>query len=138
MVTDSSTVTDRQMLISCPLLLGLWRAKAGALIVAVAQFLAGGSHAEDCAEVTLQFLRKHDVPCSALQAIDRSRLDYVVTCNDGRSWALFWLENEVAYVEPQTGTIYRWQPELAASYPNLYGGLRVNENNVVRQVSVDR
>jgi len=138
MVTNSSRISDRQTLIACPLLLGLWRAKAGALVVAAAQFLAVGSHAEDCAGVALKFLRLHDVPCQAPLAIDHSSLDYGVTCADGRSWALFWLENEVAYVEPQTGTLYRWRRELSASYPNLYGGLRVDENILVRQVSVDQ
>lgn len=124
------------MRIAGPLFPGHWRAKAGALVVAVAQFLAVGSHAEDCSGVALRFLRLHDVPCQAPLVIDRS--SDVVTCADGRSWALFWLESEVAYVEPQTGALYRWRRELSASYPSLYGGLRVDENILVRHAGVDR
>ncbi len=124
------------MPIKSPLRLSRWRAKAGALVVAAAQFLAVGSQAEDCSGVVLKFLRLHDVPCQAPLAIDRS--SDVVTCADGRSWALFWLESEVAYVEPQTGALYRWRRELSVAYPNLYGGLRVDENSPVRHAGVDR
>jgi hypothetical protein len=123
MATESPAVTGRQTLFSNLLLLGPWRAKAGALIAAAIQFWVVGGHAEDCAGVALKFLRNHDVPCQPPLEIDRSSLDYVVTCDDGRRWVLLWLENEVAYVEPQNGALYRWLPEISVSYPNLYGGL---------------
>ena len=42
------------------------------------------------------------------------------TCQDGREWVLFWLENEIAFVQPETRELYKWQWELNELYPQLY------------------
>jgi hypothetical protein len=49
-------------------------------------------------------------------------LGEVVTCQDGREWALFWIEDEIAYVHPQTREFYKWDWGVYVSYPELYGG----------------
>ena len=41
---------------------------------------------------------------------------------DGREWALFWLEDEIALVHPRTREPYKWEWEVYISYPELYGG----------------
>ena len=33
---------------------------------------------------------------------------------------LFWLENEVAFVQPGTRKLYKWRWELNEQYPQLY------------------
>jgi hypothetical protein len=32
----------------------------------------------------------------------------VAICQDGREWAMFWLENEVAFVRPGSRQFYKW------------------------------
>jgi hypothetical protein len=43
-----------------------------------------------------------------------------VTCEDGGEWVLFWVENEVAFVQPSSGELYKWRPEIYAAYPEVY------------------
>jgi len=49
-------------------------------------------------------------------------LGEVATCQDGREWALYWVENEIAFVQPTTREPYKWEWEVYISYPELYGG----------------
>lgn len=46
----------------------------------------------------------------------------VATCQDKREWALFWLENEVAFVHPQTREPYKWNRQIYVSHPEIYTG----------------
>jgi hypothetical protein len=79
-----------------------------------------GTHAEEMNDVMLAFLKLHRVPCRAVINVGTVVLDEVATCEDGREWMLFWLENEVAFVHPETRELYKWQWELNALYPQLY------------------
>jgi hypothetical protein len=78
------------------------------------------AHAEELNDVSLAFLKLHRVPCLAVTKVDIVILDDVVTCDDGREWMLFWLENEVAFVNPETRELYKWQWQLNEQYPYLY------------------
>ena len=49
----------------------------------------------------------------------------VATCQDGREWALFWLEDEIAFVQPTTRELYKWDREVYIAYPALYGGSKL-------------
>ncbi len=46
----------------------------------------------------------------------------VATCQDGREWALFWLEDEIALVHPQTRELYKWDRKIYLSYPKIFSG----------------
>ena len=78
------------------------------------------THAQELNDVALAFLKLHRVPCLTVIKVGTVVLDEVVTCEDGREWALFWLENEVAFVQPETRELYKWQWELNELYPQLY------------------
>jgi hypothetical protein len=78
------------------------------------------THAQELNDVTLAFLKLHRVPCLAVTRVGTVVLDEVVTCEDGREWMLFWLENEIAFVNPQTRELYKWGWELNELYPQLY------------------
>ena len=79
-----------------------------------------GAHAQELNEVALAFLKLHRVPCAAVTKTDTLVLDEIARCDDGREWALFWLENEVAFVQPKSRELYRWQWQLNELYPQLY------------------
>ena len=66
------------------------------------------AHAQELIDVTLAFLKLHRVPCLAVLSVGTVVLDEVVTCDDGREWMLFWLENEVAFVNRETRELYKW------------------------------
>ena len=76
--------------------------------------------AQELNDVSLAFLKLHRVPCLAVINVGTVVLDEVVKCEDGREWMLFWLENEVAFVNPETRELYKWQWELNEQYPYLY------------------
>jgi len=77
---------------------------------------------QDLRDVTLRFLQRHGVPCWSVIRVDSPHgLDEVAVCDDGREWALFWLENEIAFVHPHTRELYRWQIDVYRSQPQLYG-----------------
>ncbi len=78
------------------------------------------THAQELNDVALMFLKLHRVPCLTVTKVDTVILDEIVTCQDGREWALFWLENEIAFVQPETRELYKWQWELNELYPQLY------------------
>jgi hypothetical protein len=85
------------------------------------------SHAEELRNITLQFLHLHTVPCEAVTKVESPHgMDEIATCEDGREWALFWLENEVAFVHPRTRELYRWQADVYRSKPQLYGDLKAS------------
>ena len=82
------------------------------------------THSEELRKVSLKFLQLHAVPCGSVTKVESPMgMDEIATCEDGREWALFWLENEVAFVHPRTGELYRWQADVYRSQPQLYGGL---------------
>ena len=85
-------------------------------------FFSSGAHSQSLLEVCLAYLQRHGVPCRSVVKIDVADYrDEIVTCQDGREWVLFWLENEVAYVQPQTHHLYKWAREIYEAHPNVYG-----------------
>jgi len=55
----------------------------------------------------------------------------VATCQDGHEWALFWLEDEIAFVHPQTREPYKWDREVYMSHPEIYGRLNPSTENQI-------
>jgi len=85
-------------------------------------FFSSGAHSQSLLEVCLAYLQLHGVPCRSVVKIDGAdSMDEIVTCQDGREWALFWVENEVAYVQPQTRHLYKWAREIYEAHPYVYG-----------------
>lgn len=71
-------------------------------------------------DVALKYLKRHGVPCgSVASAAITVYINDIITCEDGRQWVLFWLEDEVAYVQP-SHDLYKWRREMYAAYPKLY------------------
>ena len=86
-------------------------------------FPSCSTYSQELNGVALQFLQRHGVPCPfVLKVGSTNGLDEVATCQDGREWALFWIEDEIAYVHPQTRELYKWDSEVYIAYPELYGG----------------
>ena len=86
-------------------------------------FLSGSAWAQDLNGVAHQFLQRHGVPCPRVLTVGSPRdLGEVATCQDGREWALFWLEDEIAFIQPQTGDAYKWDREVYRAHPELYAG----------------
>ena len=84
--------------------------------------LSSGAYSQELS-VAHQYLQRHGVPCLfVVKVATPDALGDVVTCQDGREWALFWLEDEIAFVQTQTRELYNWDPEVYISYPKLYGG----------------
>jgi hypothetical protein len=88
-----------------------------------ALFTAFGSRAQELNEVAFAYLQRRGVPCLDVTRVDRPVRDYdmVATCEDGRQWALFFIEGEVAFIQPDTGEPYRWRREMYLAHPELYG-----------------
>jgi hypothetical protein len=61
-----------------------------------AALLAFDAQSFDWPGVALKFLQRHAVPCAAVAKMDSVLGADIATCEDGRMWALFWVENEVA------------------------------------------
>src|SRR5215831_5733187 len=92
------------------------------LVVSVHSQDMFSTHSEGLRDVTLRFLQRHTVPCGSVTKVESTLgMDEIATCEDGREWALFWLENEVAFVYPRTRELYRWRAEVYRSQPQLYG-----------------
>ena len=85
--------------------------------------LTGIALGDDLHAVALAFLKRQGVPCFHVVHVDRPVQDFdlLATCHDGRRWALFFIEGEIAFVEPETGEPYRWRKEVFQSYPEVYG-----------------
>ena len=83
--------------------------------------LAASSQSQSLSEVSLMYLQRHGVPCQSVVKVDSTdTLDEVAICQDGREWAMFWLEDEVAFVRPGSRQFYKWSPDLNISFPYLY------------------
>ena len=108
---------------------GPWRTS----IALAALFLSCSAHAQNLNGVAQQFLQRHGVPCQRVLKVGVPRdLGEVATCQDGRDWALFWLEDEIALIQPQTGDAYKWDREVYRSHPELFAGpAPVNESHVL-------
>jgi hypothetical protein len=96
-------------------------------IVSASALLSFSAQSEDLRDVTLRFLQRHGVPCGSVTKVDSPHgMDEVAVCDDGREWALFWLEDEIAFVHPRTRELYRWQTDVYRSHPQLYGRVTVS------------
>src|ERR1044072_1150209 len=76
-------------------------------------------YAQELNGVAHQFLQRHGVPCVSVLKVGYELGD-VAFCEDGRNWALFWVENEIAFVNPQTREPYKWDRQTYLSYPQVY------------------
>ncbi len=96
-------------------------------------FLSCNAYAQDLNGVAQQFLQRHGVPCQRVLKVGSPRdMGEVATCQDGREWALFWLEDEIAIIQPRTGDAYKWDREVYLSHPELYAGpAPANESHVL-------
>jgi hypothetical protein len=83
--------------------------------------LTASSRSQSLSEVSLTYLQRHGVPCQSVVKVDSTiDLDEVATCEDGREWVMFWLEDEVAFVNPGSRRLYRWRLDVNRSFPYLY------------------
>jgi hypothetical protein len=91
-------------------------------VALAALFTAIESQAQELNEVSLAYLQRHGVPCHFVAGVDRAvqEFDVIATCHDGRRWALFFFEGEVAFLHPATGEPYKWRREVYESYPEVY------------------
>jgi hypothetical protein len=96
---------------------------SGALAALATLLPPGGAHAQELNGVAHRFLERHGVPCPLVLEVDgRHDLGEVATCQDGREWVLFWLEDEIAFVHPQTRESYRWDRAIYRAHPELFTG----------------
>lgn len=94
-------------------------------VALAALFPLCGTYAQELNGVALQFLQRHGVPCLFVLTVGSTNgLDEVATCQDGRDWALLWIENEIAFVQPTTRDLYKWDRSVYSSWPELYGSKR--------------
>jgi hypothetical protein len=81
------------------------------------------TYAQELNGVAHKFLQRHGVPCLFVVKVGSpSDMGEVATCQDGREWALFWLEDEIAFVHPQTRESYKWDRQIYVSHPEIYTG----------------
>ena len=96
-------------------------------VVSALALLSFSAQSQDLRDVTLRFLQRHAVPCGSVTKVDSPQgMDEVAVCDDGREWALFWLEDEIAFVHPQTRELYRWKLDVFRSQPQIYGTITVS------------
>lgn len=95
--------------------------------------LSCSAYSQELNGVAHQYLQRHGVPCLfVLKVGSPDDLGEIATCQDGREWALFWLEDEIAFVHPQTGESYKWDRQIYGSHPELYAGPNPgNENQIL-------
>ena len=87
--------------------------------------LTARAQSQSISEVSLTYLQRHGVPCQSVVKVDSTdNMDEIAICQDGREWAMFWLEDEVAFVRPGSRQVYRWSPDLNSSFPYLYERLQ--------------
>ena len=92
----------------------------------------GGGHAQELNGIALRFLQRHGVPCLlVLEVGSRHDLGEVATCQDGREWALFWLEDEIAFVHPQTRESYRWDRAIYRAHPEIFARPKAGDEHLV-------
>jgi hypothetical protein len=83
--------------------------------------LTANSQSQSLSEVSLTYLQRHGVPCQSVVKVDSTdNMDEIAICEDGREWAMFWLEDEVAFGRPGSRQFYRWGPDLYSAFPSLY------------------
>jgi hypothetical protein len=113
------------------------RATGVALAVLLLSFSAcAQDRNQELNSVAHRFLQRHGVPCrSVLEVASPQDLGEVAACDDGREWALFWLEDEIAFLHPRTREAYRWDREIYLSYPELYS--RPDSDDQYRLVASD-
>ena len=88
-----------------------------------ALFLSCSTYSQELNGIAHRFLQRHGVPCLFVLKVGfRDGFGEVATCQDGREWALFWLEDEIAFVHVQTGELYKWDRETYMSYSEIYSG----------------
>ena len=93
-------------------------------------FLSCSTYAQELNGVTHKFLQRHGVPCLfVLKVGSPGDMGEVATCQDGREWALFWLEDEIAFVHPQTREVYKWDRQIYMSHPEIYASLNPSTEN---------
>jgi hypothetical protein len=98
---------------------GIW----WACVALGALFPSRSTYSQELNGVALQFLQRHGVPCLLVLKVGSTNgLDEVAICQDGREWALLWIEDEIAFVQPTTRELYKWDRGVYISYPELYGG----------------
>ena len=102
-------------------------------VALAALFLSGSAQAQDLNGVAHQFLQRHGVPCLRVLKVGSPRdLGERATCQDGREWALFWLEDEIAFVHPQTRESYKWDRQIYLSHPEIYSGANpISEHRIL-------
>ena len=84
--------------------------------------LTGISRSQSLPDVSLTYLQRHGGPCTAVMKVDTTiDLDQVATCQDGSEWVLFWIEDEIAFVQPGSHQLYRWRRDVHTLHPYLYG-----------------
>jgi len=85
-------------------------------------FSAVEARAQELNEVALAYLQRHGVPCLFVARVDGAvqEFDLIATCHDGRRWGLFFVEGEVAFLQPATGEPYKWRREVYETYPEVY------------------
>lgn len=94
-----------------------------------ALFLSFSVCSQDLNAVAHKFLQRHGVPClSVLKVGAPYDLAEVATCEDGREWALFWLEDEIGFVDPQRREAYKWDRQTYRLYPELYSRSRPSDH----------
>ncbi len=93
-----------------------------AAIVWLAFLVTSGSHGQELSTLAFAYLQRHGVPCQYVTEVERPVRDFelVATCEDQRQWALFLLEGEIAFIQPESREPYRWRREVYLEYPQLY------------------
>lgn len=92
--------------------------------------LSCSAYSQELNGVAHRYLQRHGVPCLFVLKVGIPRdLGEVATCQDGREWALFWLEDEIAFVHPQTGESYKWDRQIYMSHPEIYTGPNPSNEN---------
>src|SRR5436190_16625524 len=101
-------------LLDCPTEAHMLRREIQGVCGALAALLFScSSHSQELNAVAHEYLQRHRVPCLlVLKVRIPEALGEVATCQDGREWALLWLEDEIAFVQPTTRELYRWDPEV--------------------------
>ena len=73
--------------------------------------LTASSQSQSLSEVSLTYLQRHGVPCQSVVKVDHTdSMDEIAICQDGREWAMFWLEDEVAFVRADFSSVLQVEP----------------------------
>jgi hypothetical protein len=102
-------------------------------IALAALFLSCSTYSQELNGVAHQYLKRHGIPCLFVLKVGSSPygLGEVATCQDGREWALFWLEDEIAFVHPRTRELYKWDRQIYLSHPEIFSGPNLTDENQI-------